>query len=118
MVGKNSMDEKADEKKGEGKTISPEKPLIIEPDELKPDLAKPVMPELKGEPGKKIERVKKPVKRLPQQRSKVLTFVLFLCLIFMAGAMAFLVLPVLNISVPDWINSVMNLYRKLPLFPE
>ncbi len=103
MVGKNSLGEK---------------PLIIEPDEPKPDAAKPVMPELKGESGKKAERVRKPVRRLPQQRSKFLTFVLFLCLIFLAGAMTFLVLPIFNISAPDWLTPVMDFYRKLPFFPE
>jgi len=93
------------------------KPLVIEPDEAKPVQVKPAMPELKGEPGKKTAGVKKPKKAVVQEESRVVTLMLFLSLIFLAGGMAFLVLPILNISLPGWLEPVMDLYRKVP-FPE
>ncbi len=94
------------------------KPLVIEPGEAKPVQVKPAMPELKGEPGKKTAGVKKPKKAVVQEQSRVVTLMLFLSLIFLAGGMAFLVLPIFNISLPEWTQPVMSFFRKLPLFPE
>jgi hypothetical protein len=99
------------------KPITPGKPLVIEPDEKE----KPVMPGLKGEPGKKAVRTKKekPVgKPLSRPRNRSLTFLLLVCLILLAGGAALLVLPTLDIGLPEWAEPVLELYRKIPLFPE
>ncbi len=97
--------------------VKTEKPLVIEPDEVKPVQVKPAMPELKGEPGKKTAGVRKRKDPMAQEESRVVTLMLFLSLIFLAGGMAFLALPILNISLPGWLEPVMDLYRKVP-FPE
>ena len=99
------------------KPITPGKPLVIEPDEK----GKPVIPTLKGETGKKVVRAKKekPVgKPLARPKNRSLTFLLLVCLILLAGGAALLVLPTLDIALPEWTEPVLELYRKIPLFPE
>ncbi len=90
------------------------KPLVIEP---KPK-AKPLVPELKGEAGKKVERVKKPVETKTQEESRLLTLLLFICLVFMAGGTSILVLQIMGIALPSWIQPVIDFYKKIPVFPE
>ncbi len=138
MVGKNDLGAKPDkpipvfpekpviihpqeEKPKKPSLIEPEegrmkKPLVIEPDEPKPVQVKPAMPELKGDSGKKTAGVKIPKKAVVQEESRVVTLMLLLSFIFLAGGMAFLVLPILNIPLPGWLEPVMDLYRKVP-FP-
>ena len=93
------------------------KPLVIEPDEAKPDQVKPAMHELKGEPGKKTAGARQRKKVVAQEQSCPVTLIVLLSLIFLAGGMAFLVLPILDISIPGWLEPVMDLCRKVP-FPE
>ena len=123
MVAKDTPDKEADEKEADQKEVekespSTEQPLIIQPDETKPDETKPVMPELKGEPEKRIKRVKKPRERGPgQEQSKLVTFILLVSFILLAGGMTVLVFPILDKPLPGWMNPVMNVCRNLPLFP-
>ncbi len=90
------------------------KPLVIEPKTK----AKPSMPELKGEAGKKIERVKKPVETKIQGENRLLTLFLFICLVFLAGGVSILVLEIMGIALPSWIQPVIDLYKKIPVFPK
>ena len=97
------------------KPVTPGKPMVIEPERE----AKPIMPELKGEAGKKGVRERKPVgKPLSRPKNRSLTFLLFVCLILLAGGAALLVLLMLDIALPEWTEPVLNFYRKIPLFPE
>ena len=106
------------QKKDEGrKPITAGKPLIIEPAEKK----KPIMPVLKGEPGKRAVRVEKKKvvgKPLGRPKNRSLTLLLLVCLILLAGGAALLVLLTLDIALPGWAEPVLELYRKIPLFPE
>ena len=90
------------------------KPLVIEPKAK----AKPSMPELKGEAGKKVERVKKPVETKIQRKNRLLTLLLFICLIFIAGGVSLLVLKIMGIALPSWVQPVIDFYKKIPVFPE
>ena len=105
-------------RKDEGrKPITPGKPLIVEQVEKR----KPVMPVLKGEPGKKAVRAEKKKaigKPLGRPKNRSLTFLLLVCLILLAGGAALLVLPTLDIALPEWTEPVLEFYRKIPLFPE
>jgi len=115
MVGKDDAGAPKKEESKEARIGSPQKPLIIEPDELKLDKAKPVMPEVKGAPGKKIERrEKKPVKKKSQEGSKIATVVLLLSFILLALGAAFLVLLILDVPLPEWLIPVAGIVRKIP----
>ncbi len=95
------------------KPVSVGEPLVIKPD----GNAKPAMPELKGVPGKKLER-KKPEKAPREPGSRPLTLVLFISMVLLAAGTALLVLSILDVPVPDGAEPVMDFCRKLPLFPE
>lgn len=93
-------------------SVSMRKPVVIEPKAT----AKPVMPELKGETGKKIERIKKPVETKAQEKNRLLPLFLFICLVFLAGGVSILVLKIMGIALPSWVRPVIDLYEKIPVF--
>ena len=93
------------------------KPLIIEPDEPKQVQIKSAMPELKGEAGRKTARVQKPKKAVAQGQSRAVRVMLFLSLIFLAVGLVFLAFPIFNKPLPGWLEPVMDLCRTVP-FPE
>ena len=95
------------------KPVSIGKPFVIKPG----GNAKPAMPELKGVPGKKLER-KKPEKAPRKPGSRPLTLVLFISMVLLTAGTALLVLSILDIPVPDGAKPVMDFCRKLPFFPE
>ncbi len=106
--------QKKDERR---RPITPGKPKVIEPVEK----GKPIMPVLKGEPGRKAVRAEKKKavgKPLTRPKNGSLTFLLLVCLILLAGGTALFVLPMLDIALPGWAEPVLELYRKIPLFPE
>ena len=117
-IGKdNTLSIKPVEVKSEKPNIpsaSMRKPIVIEPKAK----AKPSMPELRGEAGKKIERVKKPVETKIQGENRLLTLFLFICLVFLAGGVSILVLEIMGIALPSWIQPVIDLYKKIPVFPK
>ena len=118
MVGINDMDKPADEKEEKGTSVSPNKPLIIEPDdEVKPEEVKPVMPKLKGDAGKKLDKARKLKTSSFPEQSILVTLALFLCFVLLAGGTTFLVLPIFGIPTPGWLKPVMNICGKIPIFP-
>ncbi len=105
----------------EEKSVSMEKPQVLEPDKAKKEKGKPE--ELQGGPVKRYERAPKVRESAaPARKSKLLTIGLFVVLIFIASSAALLALPFFGIeTIPDElpvIGQIIEFYRNLPVFPD
>jgi len=118
MVGKSEENNNKKEEP-QKETISKEKPLIIEPEEDKPGKEKPRMPELKGEPGKKLERAKRQKKAGPlRKQGKFAVIVTVLSFLLLAFGLSIVVLPMYGMALPPAAEPVIDFCRGLPIFPE
>lgn len=120
-IGEDKDNEKDESKKEEIKKepISRDKPVVIEPVEDKQGTEKPKMPELKGEPSKKIERKKK-IKKigLPAKQSKLAAGITILSFILLTFGVSIVVLPMYGIALPKPVEPAIEFLRDLPIFPE